>query len=438
MLKLFLWLRYLQKKKIVLLSIAAVGLSVALLIVVDSLFTGYIDGVKESSVVQIGDVFVVCSRSIPQYEKFVEELETIEGVAAAGPFLFGGGLLYLETGDVREVGITGIKPLMEKEFYGWKESLVRQKDIKGEKDVDFVVPGYSDRDGCWLGIGVASEPNEATDEYDMDEVRGLIGKKVTLTTIGLGRKRRTLRLRISDIASTETYVGDRTLYVPYEKYHALLHGDEGGDVTRNIKVKIDDDADIDVMKDLISDKWVSFAHEKLGFSASVIARTRIETIYELRGDFFGELEKQRNVVMLIFMVICSVVVLLIFCIFYMIVETRLKDIAIIKSCGATSVSAATIFLGFGGCIGLVGSILGIVIGAIVTNRINIFAEWIRVVFGMKLWRSSSYGLNTIPNVVHWEAVLPVILLAIAGSMFGALIPAIVAARSKPVDILRYE
>ena len=142
--------------------------------------------------------------------------------------------------------------------------------------------------------------------------------------------------------------------------------------------------------------------------------------------------------MLIFMVICSVVVLLIFCIFYMIVETRLKDIAIIKSCGATSVSAAMIFLGFGGCVGLVGSILGIVLGAIVTNRINIFAEWIRVIFGMKLWRSSSYGLNTIPNVVNWEMVLPVVLLAIAGSMFGALIPAIVAARSKPVDILRYE
>jgi ABC-type lipoprotein release transport system permease subunit len=43
MLKLFLWLRYLRKKKIVLLSVAAIALCVALLLVVDSLFTGFIE-----------------------------------------------------------------------------------------------------------------------------------------------------------------------------------------------------------------------------------------------------------------------------------------------------------------------------------------------------------------------------------------------------------
>ena len=50
MLKLFLWLRYLRKKKIVFLSIAAVALSVALLIVVASLFSGFIRALKQAGV----------------------------------------------------------------------------------------------------------------------------------------------------------------------------------------------------------------------------------------------------------------------------------------------------------------------------------------------------------------------------------------------------
>jgi len=56
MLKLFLWLRYLRKRKIVLLSIAAVTLSSALLIAVASLFNGFIRALERSAVEAVGDV----------------------------------------------------------------------------------------------------------------------------------------------------------------------------------------------------------------------------------------------------------------------------------------------------------------------------------------------------------------------------------------------
>ena len=114
MLKLFLWLRYLRKKKIVLLSIAAVALSVALMIVVDSLFTGYIDALQQSAVVNIGDIFLwPRQRDVPKYDLFVQRLEKLEQVEAAAPFLYGGGLLWLEKGDVTEVAIQGISPAKE-------------------------------------------------------------------------------------------------------------------------------------------------------------------------------------------------------------------------------------------------------------------------------------------------------------------------------------
>ena len=122
----------------------------------------------------------------------------------------------------------------------------------------------------------------------------------------------------------------------------------------------------------------------------------------------------------------------------MIVETKLKDIAIMKSCGAANVSVASIFIGFGGCVGVIGSALGIIFGYIITKNINVIEQAIRVIFGLKLWKSSVYVFSKIPNQVDWDSVLPIVLWSIAAAIAGALIPAIVAMRTKPVNILRYE
>ena len=142
--------------------------------------------------------------------------------------------------------------------------------------------------------------------------------------------------------------------------------------------------------------------------------------------------------MLIFGVVSFSVVVLIFCIFYMIARMKQRDIAIVKSCGTASGSVALVFLLFGGCVGTTGSALGAVLAYIITKNINMVEEWIRIIFGLKLWKSSVYMFSKIPNNVDWWAVLPIVLFAIIAAIIGTLIPAIVAARTKPIEILRYE
>jgi lipoprotein-releasing system permease protein len=122
----------------------------------------------------------------------------------------------------------------------------------------------------------------------------------------------------------------------------------------------------------------------------------------------------------------------------MIVMTRQRDIAIIKSCGTTSSSVASIFIGFGACVGVIGSAFGVILGYIVTKNVNTIEEWIRIIFGLKLWKSSMYMFSKIPNEVDWGSVWSIVLLTVVAAAIGALIPAIVAARTKPVEILRYE
>ena len=127
MLKLFLWLRYLSKKKIVFLSIAAVALSVSLLIVVASLFTGFISAFEQAAVEAMGDVVLTPPMRFPKYPLFIERLEQTETVVAATAKLSAPGLLHLGKGDVRPVEIWGIEPGRRARVTSFKQSLLKQK-----------------------------------------------------------------------------------------------------------------------------------------------------------------------------------------------------------------------------------------------------------------------------------------------------------------------
>jgi lipoprotein-releasing system permease protein len=82
--------------------------------------------------------------------------------------------------------------------------------------------------------------------------------------------------------------------------------------------------------------------------------------------------------------------------------------------------------------------VGMVIGYLITRNINIIEQWIRLIFGLKLWRGSVYLFSRIPNQVDWQWAVIVAAIAIIAAAVGALIPAVVAALTKPVEILRYE
>ncbi len=110
MLKLLLWSRYLRRRKVVYLSIAALALSVALLIVVSSLFTGFIAACEQSAVDVIGDVQISCPVKFTHHGQLIEQLEASDQVQAATAVMLRQGLLHLGPGNVRAVQIFGIVP----------------------------------------------------------------------------------------------------------------------------------------------------------------------------------------------------------------------------------------------------------------------------------------------------------------------------------------
>lgn len=447
MLKLFLWLRYLRKKKIVFLSIAAVALSVSLLIVVASLFTGFIDTFEKAAVEAVGDVILIPPTPIAKYPLLIEQLEQTESVESATPMISGYGILYLGRGNVRAVEIWGIEPAGRAKVTGFAKYLHRQG--KETSEPSFNVPDSPDETGGFVGIGVLEEPDEQTDEYDYDAAEKMLGRPIVLTTgtmkensgdrSRLEFKRQVMRFAVADIIETGVYQFDSgCAYLPIEKLQEVLYPDEESPVASQILIKLADNADADVALAVIRGVWRRFVQEELESNPNLMTSTAVSTARQLQSRYIAAYEKQMGILLLIFGVVSFGVVLLVFCIFSMIVRLKQKDIAIIKSCGATSSSVAVVFVGFGACVGTVGSGIGTVLGYVITRNINTIEDWIRIIFGLKLWKSSVYLFSKIPNEVNWSWSLRIVLLAIIAAAIGTLIPAIIAAKTRPVNILRYE
>ncbi|MHC4475599.1 MAG: ABC transporter permease [Planctomycetota bacterium] len=450
MLKLFLWLRYLRKKRIVLLSIAAVAVSTALLIVVSSLFIGFIDAFQAAAVSAMGDVVLAPPPplKIAEYREFIEHLEQLDAVQAATATLSSQGLLYLGKGNVRAVKIWGIEPASRAKVTGFKQALIKQKHGPGQPS--FEADGTPKISG-FVGIGVITEPDEKTDEYDLEAIEAdTIGQKVVLitgtrvepegpaTAQGDKRfKRKNIPFTVADIVFTGVYYLDKHfVYLPLEQLQNTLGSGQAG--ADQIQIKLARPAKVETGLAQIRGLWETFASEQLGWNQNAIRYTSIETSKAMQSQYVAGLWKQLWILLLIFGVVSFGVVLLVFCIFYMIVLTKQKDIAIVRSCGAASGSVTSIFVGFGGCAGIIGSAVGTALGYAVIRNINTIEEWIRVVFGLKLWKSSIYMFSKIPSQIYWGPTLLIVLSALAAVSAGALIPAVLAAWTRPVDILRCE
>ena len=122
----------------------------------------------------------------------------------------------------------------------------------------------------------------------------------------------------------------------------------------------------------------------------------------------------------------------------MIVISRKKDIAVIRSFGAGRTGVAGIFISFGLTVGVFGSGLGLLLGWLFVRNVNTIEHWIQVVFGLKIWKSSVYMFDRIPDQVEWRLAIILASAAIISAVIGSLLPALLAAAVKPVKVLRYE
>ncbi len=455
----FLCLKYLRRRKIVFLSVAAVAMSCALLVTVASLFTGFINAVENGVGEHMDDIVIAApsGAKISGYDKLIEDLAAHPFIDGATGVLESQGLLLLGKGDVRAVRIWGIE-LPQRTSVSPVEEFLINPTPEGRAP-SFALDGDGDELGGFVGIGVVAKPDDMTDEYDIAGIRSeFLGRKVMLTTgtvldtrtapdIGVSPdadapsgarfKRKTLKFSIANVVYSGMHEFDRNfVFLPISMLSEKLYPDRGN-VAGMIQIRLSEAGQgkpIDAVVAEAEAIWLRFARDRFNWARYAT----IESSRKMQARLIAEYKKQMAMLMLIFGVVSGGVVLLIFCIFYLIVMTKQKDIAIVKSCGLGSGAVATMFVLFGFTVGAAGSALGVGLGCLVTKNVNTVERWISTALGLKIWKSSTYMFSRIPNEVDWASVVWIVAAAVVAAGVGALIPAIAAARLRPVEILRYE
>ncbi len=150
------------------------------------------------------------------------------------------------------------------------------------------------------------------------------------------------------------------------------------------------------------------------------------------------LEVERNVMFIILTLIVIVAAFNIVASLVMLVKNKTKDIAILRTIGATRWAIQRVFMTIGLTIGLGGTAFGVALGLGFSLNIESIRQWLESFSGTELFSAEIYFLSQLPARIEWSEVGLVVGMALILSFLATLYPAFRAARLKPAEALRYE
>jgi len=471
-------LKYLAKRRIAWVSLIAVMLCTAMVLVVISVMGGWLDMFKAKFRGMSGDVVAYRPgfSGFAGYEEMIERIKALPQVDQALPLIRSVGLVVFNGRHPEPVQVTGLDLNEFQRFNNFRQNLWRQYqkplaegkpipesasfDLLPEVPYETLRPNDArarQRPGMVVGGPLVGMRKDA--DGKVKEPAGLYEAWVRLEMVPIASDMTTLKdatpvaniYWIVDASRSQLYQLDaNSVYVPFD----VLQNDlqmtaqaftveiDGKKIDRttparcselqiNLKPGADRAAVIPVINDIvqsISQKYEPFAYSPV----------RVEPWEQQQAKFLGAVENEKTLVTFLFSLISLVAVFLIFCILYMIVVEKTRDIGIIKAVGATSRGVAMIFLGYGLAIGVVGAGLGLTAATIIVTYINEIHGWMGRVLNVKVWDPEVYAFDRIPDKMDPQTVIVVVAVAVLSAVVGAVLPAIRAARLNPVEALRFE
>jgi len=154
--------------------------------------------------------------------------------------------------------------------------------------------------------------------------------------------------------------------------------------------------------------------------------------------FFNVLAVERNVMFIILSLIVLVAALNIISGLMMLVKDKGRDIAILRTMGATKGAVMRIFLITGASIGIVGTLAGLVLGVVFCWNIENIKNFVSWVSGTTVFDPSVYYLTKLPAEIDVHETGGIVLMALVLSVIATLYPSWKASKLDPVEALRYE
>lgn len=405
-------IRYLRARRgerfvsvIAIFSLIGIALGVATLIIVMSVMNGFRQELLSQILGLNGDIGVYAvSAPLTHYDEMSAKIRTIKGVTAAFPIVQGEVLMSGPQG-----GATG----------GIARGITRESLSQLPTVSKHVIEGSLANltgDSIAIGAGLAQQFNLS------------VGSQISLI---LPQGKATVIGTIPSIESFHVVAIFRTGMEQYDTSFVFLPLNEAQtlfqqpNAATQLQVFVTNPDHDGAIKQAIVDSFPGMS-------------LNIQDWKQDNNGFLAAVTVERNVMFLILTLIIIVAAFNVISSMIMMVKDKAKDIAILRTMGASSAAIMRIFLVAGASIGVLGTLIGFVLGVVFCEYINDIRLFIQHITGQQLFNPTIYYLESLPAQLDWHEVVEVVGLALLLSVLATLYPSWRAARIDPVETLRSE
>ncbi|WP_149537369.1 lipoprotein-releasing ABC transporter permease subunit [Siccirubricoccus phaeus] len=406
--------RYLRARKgerfvsvIAIFSLVGIALGVATLIIVMSVMNGFRQELLGRILGLNGHlgVFSVDGRPLSDYDEITAAIRRVPGVTAANPIIEGQVLLTSEAGGAAGGLARGIKP-EDLRAKGIIANNIRRGSLEEFAGDDVVV----------IGTGLANRMR-----ITVGDRLSLVSPQGRATVFGTVPRVRAYRVIATFNVGMNEY-DSSFVFMPMEA--AQLYFQTGNAATQ-IEVFAQDPTRIRALNFEI--------RRALGQHP-----VRIVDWQDANSSFFNAVQVERNVMFLILTLIIIVAAFNIISSLIMLVKDKGRDIAILRTMGATRGNVLRIFLLCGASIGFAGTLIGFALGLAFCMNIEHIRQGLQALTGTELFSPEVYFLSQLPAVVDPNEVMQVVGMGLGLSLLATIYPSWRAARLDPVEALRNE
>jgi lipoprotein-releasing system permease protein len=298
---------------------------------------------------------------------------------------------------------------------GWRGSDLAKLPSIADNLRQGTLDGFDEGQGVLIGRRLADQLT-----VHAGEPVTLVAPRGAVTPMGTMPRIKTYKVAgVFEIGMSEYDLG--FVFMPLPEAQAYFN--RAGDVTA-IEVYVDNPDQIDFYRKAIT--------------AAAGRPVFIVDWRQRNATFFSALQVERNVMFLILTLIVLVAALNIVSGLIMLVKDKGPDIGIMRTMGASQGSVMRIFLIAGASIGVVGTLVGLVSGVLICQRLEAIRQFLSWLTSTELFPPTLYFLSRLPAEMDPAETTAVVVMALALSLLATLYPSWRAARLDPVEALRYE